>query len=273
MALSAAVGLLILGVVILAAALVYAGRLILKQHSGRPRYAWGALAALLFLFIAGYAVNWIIRSDINIRFSDLEVPLSFFGGCLILAVSALAVTSIQSVRRLAALENENITDPLTGIANYRYFVGRLTQEVARSNRYQPPLSLMIIDVDHFKTINDTYGVRVGDLVLSALVQLVLSIARDTDIAARYGREEIAVIAVNTTAADAARLAERIRHGVETASLLPADVSALGDGAGVTVSIGVSSLGPHVRSERGLVAAAYAALLNAKDGGRNRVVAR
>ena len=273
MALSVAIALLILGVGILAAALVYAGRLILKQPSGRPRYAWGALAAVTFLFIAGYGGYWAIRLDGSIRYSDLEVPLSFFGACLILAVSALAITSIQSVRRLAALEDENITDPLTGIANYRYFVGRLTQEVARSNRYQPPLSLMIIDIDHFKKINDTYGVRVGDLVLAALVKLVLSIARDTDIAARYGREEIAVIAPNTTAADAARFAERIRDSVETASLLPADVSALGDGAGVTVSIGVSSLGPHVRSDRALVAAAYAALLNAKDGGRNRVVAR
>lgn len=273
MALSVAIGLVILGVCILAAALVYAGRLVARQASGRPRYSWVALTVLMFLFIVGYVGYASIRWDSNTRLSDLGVPLAFFGACLVLAVSALALTSMQSVRRLAALENENITDFLTGIPNYRYFSARLSQEVARSNRYQPPLSLIMIDIDHFKKISDTYGQRVGDLVLVALAKLVLSIARDTDITARYGREEIAVIAPNTPAADAAGFAERIRQAVETASLLPAGVGAAVNAAGVTVSIGVSSLGPHVRSDRALVAGAYAALLNAKHGGRNRVAVR
>lgn len=273
MALGFAIGLVILGACILAAALVSAGRSIAIQPSGRPRYAWVALTVLMFLSIVGYMGYASIRLDGNTGLSDLGVPLLFFGACLVLAVSALAFTSARYVRRLVALENENITDSLMGIPNYRYFTARLSQEVARSNRYQLPLALIVVDVDRFKKINDTYGDRVSDLVLIALAKLVLSIARDTDITARYGREEIAVIAPNTTAADAARFAERMRQAVETASFLPAEVSVGGSAVGVTVSIGVSSLGPHVRGAPALVAAATAALLNAKHGGRNRIAVR
>jgi len=270
MALSVAIGLVILGACILAAALVTAGRSIELQPSGGRRYAWIAVTVLMFLLIVGYMGYASIRLNGNDRISDLEVPLVFFGACLVLAVSALALTSAQYVRRLAVLEHENITDSLLGIPNYRYFAARLGQEVARSNRYRPPLSLIMIDVDHFTKINETYGFRVGDLVLIALAKLVLSIARDTDITARYGRQEIAVIAPNTSAAEAARFAERIRHAVETASLLPPEVSVGSNAVGVTVSIGVSSLGPHVRDAQALIAGAYAALLNAKHGGRNRI---
>jgi diguanylate cyclase (GGDEF)-like protein len=224
----------------------------------------------MFLLIIGYIGYASVRLDGNARLTDLDVPLVYFGACLTLAVSALALTSAQYVRRLAALEHDTITDSLLGIPNYRYFTARLSQEVARSNRYQPPLSLIILDIDNFTKINETYGYRVGDLVLIALSKLVLSIARDTDITTRYGHEQIAVIAPNTSAADAGRFAERILKAVETASLLPREVSVGSKAAGVTVSIGVSSMGPHVRGAQALIAGAYAALLNAKHGGRNRV---
>ena len=270
MALDVGVGLVILGACILAAALVYAGRLFPGQPSGRPRYSWAALTGLMFLCSVGYISYVTIRWDGNTRLSELGVPLAFFGACLVLAVSAIALISAQGVRRLAMLEHENITDSLMGIPNYRYFAARLDEEVARSNRYQLPLSLIMVDVDHFKTINDTYGYGVGDLALIALAKVILSVARDSDIAARYGREEIAVIAPNTTAADAAVFAERIRQAVEAASLLPAEVSVRGNAAGVTVSAGVSSLGPHVRDAQALIVGANAALLSAKHGGRNRI---
>ena len=270
MALSIAIGLVILGACVLAAALVTAGRSIAIQSHGRQHYAWIAVTVLMFLLIVGYIGYTSIRLNGSTQLSDLDVPLVYFGACLTLAVSALALTSAQYVRRLAALERDNINDFMLGIPNYRYFASRLDEEVARSSRYQPPLSLIMLDVDHFQKINDTYGYRVGDLVLIALAKLVLSIARDTDIAARFGRQEIAVIAPNTSAADAARFAERIRQAVESASLLPVEVNVRGNAGGVTVSIGVSSLGPYVRSAKTLIAAANAALLNAKQGGRNRI---
>ena len=272
MALDIAIGLVILGVCILAAGLIFSGRLIARQPSGRLRGSWIAFALLMFLFVVvvGYIGYASIRWASDARLSDLGIPFMFFGACLVLAVSALALTSMQAVHRLTALEDENITDPLMGIPNYRYFSGRLDEEVARSNRYQVPLSLIVVDVDRFRTINDTFGHGVGDLVLIALAKLVLSVARDSDITTRYGRDQIAVIASNTTAADAARLAERILHQVETASLLPAEVSVAGHPAGVTVNIGVSSLGPHIRAPQALIAAANAALLNAKNGRRNRI---
>ena len=270
MALDVAIGLVILGACILAAALVLAGRLIARQPSGRPRYSWVALTALMFLFIVGYIGYASIRWDRDTPLSDLGLPLAFFGACLVLAVSTLAISSAQGVRHLAVLENEKLTDSLMGIPNYRHFAARLNEEVARSNRYKSPLALVMVNIDQLENINYTYGHAAGDHVLIALVKLVLRVARDTDMTARYGREEIAVIAPNTAAADAARFAERIRQGVETASLLPPEVSVGSNAAGVTVSIGVSSLGPHIRDARVLIAAAYAALLNAKHGGRNRI---
>ena len=254
----------------MAAALISAGRLTARHPSGRPRYSWVALTALMYLFIVGFIGYACVRWDGTTQLSDLGVPLMFFAACLVLAISTLALTSAQFVRRLTVLENDNIIDPLMGIPNYRYFAARLNEEVARSNRYKAPLALIMVDVDRFSKINDAHGYRVGDLVLIALSKRVLGVARDTDITARYGREEIAVIAPNTSAADAARFAERIRQAVETASLLPAEVSAGGNGAGVTVSIGVSSLGPHVRDAKAMIAAANAALLDAKQGGRNRI---
>ena len=270
MVLDVAMGLLILGAGVLAAALVLAGKLVARQPSNRARYLWTASTALMFLCTVGYIGYATIRWDGNTRLSDFGVPLVFFGACLVLAVSALAFISAQALRRLTVLENENVTDSLLGIPNYRYFAARLDEAVARSSRYRTPLALMLVAVDHFERINETYGYRAGDLVLIALVKLVLGVARDTDITARYGRDQIAVIAPNTAVADASRFAERIRQAVETASLLPEVASVEDNAAGVTVSIGVSSLGPHVRSARPLIAATNAALLNAKDGGRNRV---
>ena len=86
-----------------------------------------------------------------------------------------------------------------GIPNYRYFSGRLDEEVARSNRYQVPLSLIVVEsrCDRFRTINDTFGHGVGDLVLIALAKLVLSVARDSDITTRYGRDQVAIIATSS----------------------------------------------------------------------------
>lgn len=271
MALDVAIVLVIIGVCLLAAALVPVARFIAKQPSGRPRYPWVILASLVLLFIFfGYVGYASIRWGGDTRLSDIGVPFAFFGACLVLAVSTLVLSNAQFMRRLTVLENENITDSLTGIPNYRHFVARLNEEVARSTRYQLPLALLMVDVDRFKEINDKYGYSVGDLVLIAFAKVVLRIARDTDVTARYGQEEIAVIAPNTTAADAARFAERIRQAVEAASLLPAEVNSGADAAGVTVSIGVSSLGPRVRNAQALIVEANAALLNAKRGGRNRI---
>lgn len=273
MALNVAVGLVIIGACILAAALVPAGKLIARRPSGRPRYDWVALAAVVLLFIFGYLGYAVSRWNANTRLADLGLPLVFFGVCLVLAVSTLALTSAQYVRRLTALENENITDSLMGIPNYRYFIARLNEEVARSIRYKPPLSLIMVDVDHLKKVNEVYGHSVGDLVLIALAKVVQSVARDTDITARYGPQQIAVIAPNTSAEDSLRFAERIRRGVETTSLLPTEVTAGADATGVTVSIGASSLGPHVRSAQALIVAANGALLDAKHGGGNRIAVR
>lgn len=264
MVLGVAIGLVVVGIGILAAALVRAGGLIAGQPSGRLHHARVAMTALMFVCIfgcIGYASIWW---DGNTRLSELGAPLVLFGACLVAAASNLALVNARQLRRLIVLESENVADSLMGIPNYRYFSGRLAEEVARSNRYHVPLALMIVEVDGFRKINDTYGNAVGDLVLIALAKLVLGVARDTDIAARYAREAIAVIAPNTTAADAARFAERLRQAAEATSLLPRGVSAGDNATAITVSMGVSSLGPHTRSAPALIAETTDALLECRN---------
>jgi diguanylate cyclase (GGDEF)-like protein len=135
-----------------------------------------------------------------------------------------------------------------------------------------PLSVLLIDIDHFKRVNDIYGHQVGDLVLEGISQLIVTTLRTTDIVARYGGEEIMVIAPSTPVKVATDLAERLRKVVEHASFeipveLDRDISALG----VMVSIGVACLSQHTNDMQELIQSADKALYRAKSEGRNRVV--
>jgi diguanylate cyclase (GGDEF)-like protein len=194
----------------------------------------------------------------------------FFGACFVLAVTGLSLRTALDVRRVAVLELENITDPLMAIHNRRYLERRLDEEVARASRYGLALSILMIDIDHFKNINDAFGHHAGDLVLTALGKLIADACRDSDIAARFGGEEIVIIAPNTTALAAVPLAERLRRAVESAALLPAGESSPGRPVRVTISIGVAELGEHARDVPGILASADKALYRAKNAGRNRV---
>jgi two-component system cell cycle response regulator len=166
------------------------------------------------------------------------------------------------------LEQTALTDPLTRLANRRAFETRFEYEVERSSRYHEPLSLLIIDLDYFKRVNDTYGHAVGDAVLLAVASSVQRVVRKVDLAARYGGEEIAVIAPMTPTQGARVMAERIcREVAET----PVNVSYQGgtQAVAVTVSIGVEAL-EQGQSREQLFAAADSALYRAKQNGRNRV---
>lgn len=117
-------------------------------------------------------------------------------------------------------EHQTVTDPLTGLFNRRHLDASLTTEVARSRRHSSPLSLLMLDVDHFKRVNDTYGHNTGDLVLKCLGKCIMQLVRDTDIVVRYGGEEFAVIAPHTFLSAAEALAERIRQTVAENSFVP-----------------------------------------------------
>lgn len=156
-------------------------------------------------------------------------------------------------------------DSLTGLHNRRALFERLTQELARSARYDEPLSLLLIDVDGLKELNDRQGHRAGDVALGVVGSAVRSGSRASDLSARWGGDEFAVLAPNTGTEAAASLAERVRALVAGGGAV--------EGVRVTISIGASTVetGSRPPSAESLVRAADAALYEAKRSGRDRVV--
>jgi diguanylate cyclase (GGDEF)-like protein len=261
-------GLTIGGVCILIAALVPIYLLFKKFPMGRIRSRWYLLTALIFFFIAGYLVYTVTHWHSHLAFSNLVVPaIFFFGACFVLLVNILSLQTAVDIRHMAVMEHENMTDSLTGLFNRRYMEQRMKEEVTRALRYDLPLSLLMLDIDHFKKINDTCGHQAGDKVLQNLGKLILNAVRESDIAVRCGGEEIMVITPHTKAEVAGSLAERLRSTVESADLLEAGGN--NSPGSVTVSIGVAQLGGGTGQE--LIKKADEAMYRAKQEGRNRVV--
>ncbi len=171
---------------------------------------------------------------------------------------------INSKRR--ELESLSLTDDLTGLLNHRAMQKRLKDEFSRAQRYNDPLSLLMIDVDHFKAVNDTHGHQVGDRVLKELAQVILESVREIDVAARYGGEEFLVILPQTHFSGSLAVAERVWRSVGEHQFAP-DESDLR----LTVSIGISFFpNKSVSTSDRLVALADEALYQAKRDGRNRI---
>jgi two-component system cell cycle response regulator len=166
--------------------------------------------------------------------------------------------------RLEALAH---TDPLTHLLNRRALTIRLVAELERVRRYNSPLTMLMIDLDHFKTVNDTYGHLVGDDVLRGISTILQRSVRSVDMVARYGGEEFVIVLPETGEQGAVAFAERLRERVEQHKFEAARVTPVK----ITVSIGVSSFpAPHVESAEDLFARADAALYRAKERGRNKV---
>ena len=165
-------------------------------------------------------------------------------------------------RANAALQNLATTDGLTGLKNHRAFQEQFESEFERAMRYSLSLSVMMIDVDHFKKYNDTYGHPAGDEVLKTVATCLQTLARHTDFVARYGGEEFVVVLPNTDAAGALNLAERFRHGVESHAWPYRPV---------TISLGVASYTEETPGRAQLLAEADAAIYRSKQNGRNCVL--
>jgi diguanylate cyclase (GGDEF)-like protein len=265
-------GLIAAGAAILAASLLPVTRLISRLSPGNMRRNWSILRALIFLFIAGYigyaAVEW--KSVVST--ADMFVPGIFLlGACFVFLVGTLSLQTTVDIQRMAVMEHENITDPLMGIHNRRYLDRRLKEEVDRALRYKLPLSVLMLDIDRFKKVNDVYGHQVGDRVLCSLGKLIQNTVRNTDVVARYGGEEILIIATCTPPPPIPLVAERLRRTIEESVLVPPNELTCGEEIRVTVSIGVASLGPQIRTADALVKCADEAMYRAKTDGRNRVV--
>jgi len=178
-----------------------------------------------------------------------------------------AVVSIENASLHETVERQAVTDHLTGLANMRAFISILERELERSRRFDTPLGLVMLDIDDFKKVNDTYGHQQGDEVLAQVAGVLRDLSRDLDAPARYGGEEFAVILPQTDDEGAALLAERMREAVEALQ-----IPRVGGGAslGVTASFGVASVPDTAADRSTLMAAADAALYRAKRSGKNRV---
>jgi len=175
---------------------------------------------------------------------------------------------IQLQEHLEAVRNESLTDPLTGLANRKYFDQMLERAVADTKPTDEPLSLMLTDIDHFKKFNDTFGHLTGDQVLRLVAQAVKQNVKGQDIAARYGGEEFAIILPNTALRQALTVADHIRRGVVSKELIKRST---GENLGrVTISVGVAML-HHGEPLQALIERADSCLYAAKRNGRNQVI--
>ena len=175
--------------------------------------------------------------------------------------------SLERYRFIAMMQRQASTDDLTGLYNHRFLIDYLGQQVALAERLNTPLAILVIDLDHFKAVNDTYGHPVGDAVLSGFAQTLVGSIRRADLAARYGGEEFIVVMSNTAAVDARRVAEKIRAAAE-AMQVPIDGGR--NHVSVSVSVGGAAYPEDTTTAAELLATADAALYDAKHGGRNRV---
>ncbi|MDI6829445.1 MAG: diguanylate cyclase, partial [Armatimonadota bacterium] len=198
---------------------------------------------------------------------DVSIPVKAADeiGELSRAFNNMVVALKESRDRL--IERAN-TDGLTDLYNHRYFQERLGKELSRAERYGRPLSIIMLDIDHFKALNDTHGHPVGDIVLQEIAKLLVSSVRDIDIVCRYGGEEFAIILPETQASEAIVIAERLRSAVRRHCFIGKD----GQSVPVTISLGVAQYPIHSKEREGLIMAADLAMYQAKSMGRNRVIA-
>ena len=205
-----------------------------------------------------------IRSRWNLGHPHLVMALSVVSDIVLLVILiwlfALMIRRVEIER--AVMQRQAETDQLTGIYNRRHFETSLDQEVERARRYGSPLSLLMIDVDNFKQLNDHYGHLVGDRLLYQLTRECESCLRASDVFCRYGGDEFAIIAPETPGPAAMALARRIRQNIAAMGL----DGSLGT---MAISIGIAVWEESFKTKNDIIAAADSALYQAKSAGRDR----
>src|SRR5215469_7826560 len=260
--------------------------------SGLHAFTW-ALAVAACEVIAGRAHHFLIvaavkLSDPKVRIRDYELNRKALqedfaeldlGVLITLTVAlspvlvVLALPTVLLVRRFLmhpALVAQSRVDAKTGLLNVSTWEREAEGELSRSIRTRSPLALAVVDVDHFKAVNDTYGHLVGDKALKAVSDALTSHLRDYDRAGRFGGEEFVLLLAQTTGSDACRIAERLRKNVADMAV-PIDDRPGSPCVRLTISIGVTAMERDTRHElTDLLAAADSALYQAKQSGRNKV---
>lgn len=234
-----------------------------------PKFRLVACNCMLLLFIINGAMHFNEAPRLVI------LNANFFLGFMCVMTGVLAYLNEERDRRIFQLERElehlANCDSLSGAFNRRYFEETARDEIERAHRYKYPLSLLMMDADHFKRINDTYGHAVGDKAIRAIAEIGQGIFRSSDLLARMGGEEFAVLLPETDSDGARQIAERLQEKLRFNDISTDNATAeIPDFFTLTISVGVSSLKRDDTVET-LLQRADAALYEAKNQGRNRVV--
>jgi diguanylate cyclase (GGDEF)-like protein len=241
--------------------------LALDARLGRPRRPRYRTASCL---VVPLKVRGRVIGVINLADKDADATFGAEDLDAVLAVTAHASWALQRSAlhgRMRTLREQAVTDPLTGLANRRYLETRLREEAGRARRHGSAFSLMMLDLDDFKTYNDREGHPAGDALLVEIARVIKAAARDTDLVARYGGDEFAVVSPETRVQEALPLAERIRETVANHRFGLPGLPAVG---GISLSAGVAGFPDDTGDPEALVRAADAALYRAKAAGRNRI---
>ncbi|WP_253809436.1 GGDEF domain-containing protein [Vibrio sp. RE88] len=192
--------------------------------------------------------------------------LAFISTLLMIIFVGFSVTWMLTGRLVATIYDTSIKDELTQLYNRRALEELLPKEMARSNRHGQPLSVLLLDIDHFKKVNDTYGHQAGDRVLRTTGKLLILQTRKDDLSFRYGGEEFLVLLPNTDVEKAVIVAEKLREAIKRARMLPSNVDSC------TASFGVTQFNGEDDWQTAIERADQA-LYSAKENGRNQVTAR
>lgn len=201
-----------------------------------------------------YLMSTMMKRNIRIAVASLDYLSNL--------TTTLPAATVIDEEQIAEIVRLSLHDGLTGLFNHSYFFQRLDMELARFTRYGTALSILILDVDNFKEINDLHGHQEGDKILTWISSVIRLTSRDSDICCRYGGEEFSVILPSTDVIEAATFAERLR--AKLAESQP-------DGLRITVSVGVACCSKQISGSESFVKSADMALYQAKRNGKNQVV--
>jgi diguanylate cyclase len=224
-------------------------------------------------YLFRFGPNRPITSSSEFMYQNITLfPLASLSGeveqlCIVVYDVTDEAVSRQSALALNdKLEQISRVDGLTGLFNRRYWEEQFNQEYKRSKRNDMPASVVMLDIDHFKKVNDTFGHPGGDQVIKALAKIIKKSIRETDLAGRYGGEEFSIILPDTVASNARMVAERIRR-LSEAFILNYE----GQEIKFTVSLGIAEFNSSFKDHMAWLDKADQALYKAKEGGRNKVV--
>lgn len=256
------------GVVLLIAALTQIKSTCKLLPPGLTRGMWTGVAGLIATSILGYVLFlWMTATaavGAGYHENGLVAGVFFAAATVVFTICTMSNHAAKSMAMIAELEQAARVDPLTNLYNRRHIMTLFEAECAKSRHHQQPLSILLLDIDRFKWINDTFGHRTGDHVLRHISGLI-SQTKQCRLAARFGGEEFLILLPNTSSAEATQFAEQIRAAVEASTISFEE----DDFIPATISIGIAASTLNETSDQ-LIALADHALYEAKASGRNRI---